>query len=145
MAKLAAKLYVGRGASTITVSSVIYDFGDTEGTTGDDPLTFDPKVGNDIVSVSVENGSKPDTWDVTLTPKKAGHQYVEVVVKDKFGSPADLSWKFQVLVNTMPSVKAPLPNLTIDDDEDTTIAIEMTYFDLAEKEPIQPLFENAVG
>ena len=120
--KLAAKLYVGRGASTITISSIIYDFGDAEGTTGDDPLTFDPKVGNDggdddIVSVSVEKGSKLDTWDVTLTPKKAGHQNVEVVVKDKFGSTADLSWKFQVLVNTMPSVKAPLPNLTIDTGE----------------------------
>ena len=143
LAKLAAKLYVDRGASTVTVTSVIYDFGDTEGTTGDE-VTFHPKVGNtdtkdDVVSVSVMKGSKPDTWDVTLTPKKAGHQNVEVVVKDKFGSPAVLSWKFQVLVNTKPSVTVPLPNLTIDEDTPITVA---TYIELAEKDPTQPLWND---
>ena len=145
--KLAAKLYVGRGASTVTVSSVIYDFGDTEGSAGDD-LTFHPAVGNaggddDIVSVSlVAKGSKPDTWDITLMPKEAGHQNVEVVVKDKFGAPADTKWMFTVLVNTKPSVKVSLPDRTVSmgttDDPASMIAIP-TYFTVAEKDPMQPM------
>ena len=145
--KLAAKIYVDRGASTVTVTSVIYDFGDTEGSAGDD-LTFHPKVGNaggddDIVSVAVvKNSSKPDAWDVTLTPKKAGHQNVEVVVKDKFGSSADTIWKFAVLVNTKPSVKVPTPDRTVSDNSaDETIEIA-EYFTMEEKAPIQPIIET---
>ena len=149
---LAAKLYVGRGASTVTVKSVIYDFGEAEGSTGDDSLDFDAEVGNagkddDILSsVSVAKGSKPDTWDITLDPKKAGHQNVVITVKDKFGAPADTKWRFTVLVNTKPSVKIPLPSRTVTtaatDDGTETIVIA-SYFTTDEKAATQPMVLNS--
>ena len=150
--KLAAKLYVGRGVSTVTVSSVIYDFGEAEGSAGDNPLSFHPVVGNaggddDIISVSVVDGSKPDTWDVMLTPKKAGHQNVEITIKDKFGAAADTTWKFEVLVNNKPSVKISLPDRTVTSgtgDAASTIAIA-TYFTTVEIDPTQPIAGNGMS
>ena len=148
VAKLGKKLYVDRGASTVTVTSIIYDYGATEGS-AEDELKFDAKVGNtdtkddDVVTVSVMKGSKPDTWDVTLTPKKAGQQNVEVMVKDKFGAMATNMWKFVVLVNTKPSVAIPLPDRTVTVGATAVNIQTAAHFKVTETDPTQPMVLNS--
>jgi hypothetical protein len=142
--KLGGKLYVSRGASKITVTSIIYE-GLVVGV--EDAVTFSAEMGkagdasDDIVSVSVVRGSKLNSWDVTLTPLRPGKQNVRMTIKDKFGAPAsteDLAkWNFEALVNTPPKLAIELPDeiiLALRASTGNTISIA-TYFDTTEKAP----------
>ena len=40
---------------------------------------------DDILSVAVAPGTKPNTWDVSITPLKPGVQLVKIDVADIFG------------------------------------------------------------
>ena len=47
------------------------------------------KVADAIVSVAVARGTKPNTWDVSITPLKPGVQEVMIDVADIFGVEAE--------------------------------------------------------
>ena len=145
LAKLGAKLYVSRGVSVVTVNSPIYA-GVAAGV--QDDVTFSADIGmlgsgDDVVSVSVVKGSKPNDWDISLTPLTGGHQNVRLTIKDKFGVAADvgaadgeIGWVFEVYVNTPPKLVVPLDDSILASIAGDEVPIMITkHFDTGEATP----------
>lgn len=154
--KLGTKLYISRGAQTITVTSPVY-----AGVAGEDgaivdEVTFSADMGaagdgDDVVKVSVEEGSKPNEWDITLTPLRSGLQNVRVTVTDKFGAKANADigagsdeadanenrWAFEVYVNTPPKLAVMLEDMVLNVGTTPAPTVEIRdHFDVNEKAPI---------